>query len=241
MGETDVDTGIRALGLRAPWGRRSRARGWAPPEDWWTPAVDAVCAAHLDGSDLTGPCARLGSARARGGIGVGQSLIDLAAFTDVAGWDAPPLELLRALAEGWADAGRGADTCQDPLTGLANDAYLRTRLAELYRCPEESEPAAAHHRLLLVSLAAGLDPWRRTARLIVLGHELGRFFTRGESVCVLSRGRVAALVPTSPTLAAEVSALRSGLCSDTGASVCEVALPPTHREAVTLLDILGGR
>lgn len=241
MCETDVDTGTRALDLRAPWGRRSRAKGWDPPEDWWTPAVDAVCAAYLDGRDLTGPCSRLGSARARGGIGVGQSLTDLAAFTDVAGWGDPPLELLRALAEGWEDAGRGTDTCQDPLTGLANDAYLRTRLAELYRCTEESESAASHHRLLLVSLAFGLDPWRRAARMIVLGHELTRFFTRGESVGVLSRGRVAALVPASPALAAEVSALRSGLCRDTGASVCEVALPPTHREAVTLLDILGGR
>ncbi|MBE3001754.1 hypothetical protein IDM40_24095 [Nocardiopsis sp. HNM0947] len=240
MGETDVDTGTRALDLRAPWGRRSRARGWDPPEDWWTPAVDAVCAAHDDGRDLTGPCTRLGAARARGGIGVGQSMIDLAAFTDVAGWETPPLELLRALAEGWTDAGRGADTCQDPLTGLANAAYLRTRLAELYRCPEEAEPAAARHRLLVVSLAAGLDPWRRAARLIVLGHELGRFFTRGESVCVLSRGRVAALVPAAPTTAAEVSALRSGPCRDAGASVCEVSLPATHREAVTLLDILAG-
>ncbi|WP_026115942.1 hypothetical protein [Nocardiopsis kunsanensis] len=240
MGETDVDTGARALDLRAPWGRRSRAKGWAAPEDWWTPAVDAVCAAHIDGRDLTGPCTRLGSARARNSIGVGQSLTDLAAFTDVAGWDEPPLELLRALAEGWADADRGTDTCQDPLTGLASDAYLRTRLAELYRCPEEAEPAATHHRLLVVSLDAGLDPWRRTARLIVLGHELGRFFTRGESVCVLSRGRVAVLVPAHPDPAGQVQALRSGPGSDTGASVCEVALPPTHREAVTLLDILAG-
>ncbi|MEU3019854.1 MULTISPECIES: hypothetical protein [unclassified Nocardiopsis] len=246
MRETDVGAGTRgrvvrrARDLRTPWGRRSAERGWGPAEDWWTPSVDAVCEAHTSGEDLVDACSRLGEARARSGVDVGRALADLAAFGEVVGWGHVPLSLVRALAEGWVEGGRGRDTCQDPLTGLANASYLRTRVRELYRSAEETVPAAFDHRLVVVSLDPALDPWRRAARLIVLGHELSRFFTRGESLCLVSRGRIAVVARDVPALRTELDELRSGIGWEHGAAVWSVPLPATHGEAAALIDGLGG-
>jgi len=197
--------------------------------------VDAVCEAFTTGTDLAEPCTRLGEARARSGVGIGQSLDDLAAFTALAGWRSPPLELVRALAEGWADAGRGRETCQDALTGLATPEYLRTRIGELYRNADGGPVPAWGHRLAVVSLDPQIDPWRRAARLIVLGYELCRFFTRGESVCLLGRGRIGVIAPDSDDLDRELDELRRGIGWEHGAAVWSVALPPTHREALALV------
>lgn len=245
MGEINVGAGARdrvvhrARELRAPWGRRTREEGWDPVEDWWTPSVDAVCEAHTAGEDLSEPCSRLGEARARSGVDIGRALIDLDAFGKAVGWDHVPLQLVRAMAEGWVEGGRGRDTCQDPLTGLASEAYLRTRVSELYRSADDTVPAAFHHRLVVVALDPALDPWRRAARLIVLGHELSRFFTRGESVCLVSRGRIAVVTQEGPALTTELDELRTGVGWEHGAAVWTVPMPGTHREAAALLDGLG--
>ncbi|WP_116244576.1 hypothetical protein [Nocardiopsis sp. FIRDI 009] len=232
------DHGVRTRELRALWGRRSRAQVWDQAEDWWTPAVDAVCAAFATGADLADASGRLGAARARAGIGVGQSLADLAAFTEVVGWGEPPLGLVRALAEGWVGGGRSTDTCQDALTGLATPAYLRTRLGELYPFGDDEPPAVAH-RLVVLTLDPTIDPWRRAARLIVLGYELRRFFDRGESVCLLSRGRIAVIAQEAEELDGRLSELRRGSGWEHGAGVWAIPLPRTLREALTLIDGLG--
>lgn len=245
MGETDVGAGARdrvvhrARKLRAPWGRRSREEGWDPVEDWWTPSVDAVCEAHTGGRDLSEPCARLGEARARSGVDIGRTLTDLGAFGSIAGWDQIPLALVRSLAEGWVKGSLSRDTCQDPLTGLASEAYLRTRVSELYRSTDDTVPAAFGHRLVVVALDPALDPWRRAARLIVLGHELSRFFTRGESVCLAGRGRIAVVTEDGPGLEAELDELRTGIGWEHGAAVWSVPMPGSHREAAALIDGLG--
>lgn len=245
MGESDVGTGTRdrsvhrARELRAPWGRRSREEGWDPAEDWWTPSVDAVCETQATGGDLEAACARLGEARARSGVEIGRALNDLDAFARVVGWEQLPLALARSLAEGWAQGGRSRTTCQDPLTGLASESYLRTRIGELYRGANETVPAAFGYRLVVVTLDPSLDPWRRTARLIVLGHELRRFFTQGESLCLASRGRIAVLAEDGPGLGAGLDELRSTTGWEYGAAVWSIRMPGTHREAAALLDGLG--
>ncbi|WP_017599167.1 hypothetical protein [Nocardiopsis lucentensis] len=232
------DHGVRVRELRALWGSRSRETVWDRTEDWWTPAVDAVCAAFTTGADPADASGRLGAARARAGIGIGRSLADLAAFTEAVEWGDPPLRLVRAMAEGWAEGARAANTCQDALTGLATPAYLRTRLGELYPIGDDGPPTV-DHRLIVVTLDPTLDPWRRAARLIVLGYELRRFFDRGESVCLLSRSRIAVIAQEAEDLDGRLSELRGGPGWEHGAGVWAVPLPPALREAMTLIDGLG--
>ncbi|MFD0803954.1 hypothetical protein ACFQZU_21910, partial [Streptomonospora algeriensis] len=118
--------------LRELWARRSHERRGEPSEDWWTPAVDAVCAAIVRGEGMPEVCERLGQARARADMPIGDALDDLAALFDALGGAQPPFELTAALAAGWVDGGRSRQDCRDPLTGLASAAYLRTRVSELY-------------------------------------------------------------------------------------------------------------
>ncbi|ASU81565.1 hypothetical protein CDO52_01050 [Nocardiopsis gilva YIM 90087] len=230
---------ISSRRLRELWCLRSRETGWDPPDDWWTPAVESLCAAAFEGTDMSAACVRFGQARARSGTSIGAALTDFAALTDVLGWSAPPLDLVTSVAEGWVDGGRSRDDCQDPLTGLATTAYLRTRLGEVYRGSGPEAHPSATHVLILVALASGIDPWRRTARLIVLGHELRQVFTQGESIALLSRGRIAVLAPLSPHLDERVRRLRDELCLGHEADVWTVALPDDLDHALTFLNEVG--
>ena len=127
-------------GLRAAWRRQSLSAGWLAEDDWWTTAVDAVARAACRDGSLRQACALLGRARAQAGVGISEAMTDVAALYRVLGEGTPTLDVITALAEGWADAGlarlSGA-TCEDPLTGLVSFAYLRTRLREVYRDAEQ--------------------------------------------------------------------------------------------------------
>src|SRR5579859_1728589 len=133
------------------WRRQSMISGWAADDDWQVAAVDTVAVAACRGSGLPAACGLLGRERARGGIGIGETITDLAALCHVLDGADPPLGLVRPLAEGWADAGlaRMSDaTCEDPLTGLTTLPYLRTRLGEVYREARQAGHSAADtHRL----------------------------------------------------------------------------------------------
>ncbi|WP_052810173.1 hypothetical protein [Streptomonospora alba] len=231
----DLATGRR---LRDLWARRSRERRGEPHGDWWTPAVEAVCTAIVRGEGLPDACERLGQARARADMSIGDTLTDLAALFDALGGAQPPFDLITALASGWVDGGRSGDDCRDPLTGLASAAYLRTRISELYR--GAGGPAGpAEHRLVVVALPEGLDPWRRTARLIVLGHELSRSFTEGESLALLGGSRMAVLTPAAAGSKERLHRLHSEVFAEHGARVWSLALPPGCGEALALVDDVG--
>ncbi|GAA3738546.1 hypothetical protein [Salinactinospora qingdaonensis] len=223
--------------LRSQWYRHSKRAGWTPADDWWTPAVDDVCEAVVHGADLESPCTRFGHARARMGTTVGAALEDFAALCDVLGWASCPVRPVKAIAEGWAEAICRLDDCRDPLTGLATPGYLRLRLEEIYAAA--AEPPERTHRLLIVALDGVADPWRRTARLIVLGHELRRFFIHGETLALLNRHRIAALVPLAADLAERIKQLQTRLSGQPAAHVWSVAPPPSHREALHLLTDVG--
>lgn len=201
--------------LREEWRAHSLRAGWSLPCDWWAPAVEAVADAVCAGHGLPTACVRLGRARGRAGVGIGETLEDLGALFEVLRWPDPPLGLVRCTAEGWVDVGlmdlAGA-SCEDPLTGLATAAHLRVRLAELYRAGEAAgRPPSRTHRLVLVSLPGGVEPWRRMARAVTVAHDLREFFGGGETLALLRTGRMAALVPYGPGLDLRVRALRRAL------------------------------
>ncbi|PRX98175.1 hypothetical protein [Allonocardiopsis opalescens] len=232
------------LRLREEWRGLSRAGGWTMADDWWSPAVDAVTSAAVRGEPLDAVCERLGRCRARAGVGLGAALDDLGALCAALGWGEPPLRLVKMVAEGWVECGLsgalGAD-CHDPLTGLANAAYLRTRLRELYRGAGSAEAAVSSRRLVLVDAGGHRDPWRRIAWAIVIGHELRRVFTGGETLCMLDARLAVGLVESSGGLGARIAELRRVMAREHRARVWTRPLPATWQSAARLLDKLMER
>ncbi|POM26567.1 hypothetical protein BTM25_09680 [Actinomadura rubteroloni] len=204
--------------LRERWRCRSAETGWALTGDWWTPAVESVVSAACGEPGLAAACKRLGEARGRAGVGIGETLEDLGALFAELNWPDPPLSLVRCAAEGWADGGTPESpdvTCEDPLTGLMTASYLRSRLTELYR---EAGGVPDGHTLLFVDLPEGDEPWRRLSRSLVVAHELREVFRRGETVAFTGPARAAALIPAGRRAEADAVVLRHLLEQALGAS-----------------------
>ncbi|GAA4757207.1 GGDEF domain-containing protein [Actinomycetospora chibensis] len=219
----------RAAALRERWFACSCALGWGAAAEWPDPAVDAVCAVvtarHPGGTAardraVERALARWAGARAGAGVGLAETLTDLAALntavsgggSDTPGRDdptasaldvAPPgrgpdgVRLLRAVSVAWTDVACGdlAETAAvDPLSGLASVRYLRTRLAEIYRAARAHGHAAGEEHALVV-LALDVRDWRRVAPLTIAGEAAGVVFDAGESIAVVGRGTVVVLAP----------------------------------------------
>lgn len=224
--------------LSARWRSRSIRAGWSAPGDWWTPAVEQTSHAVLRGHDVARACFSLGDARARAGVGVAEGLADLAALYAVLGRGEPPFEALRAFAVGWAEATFAPIAelrCEDPLTGLATPAYLRTRVAELYR-----GRTAARHRLVVVESsvpAEGLA--ERLAVALAMASLLRGVFAGGETLALLSSARLCALTRADHALTRGVAALRAGrVTGGRGLHARTLSLPGQYEEALALLRSL---
>src|SRR4051794_37543485 len=152
--------------------------------------------------------AGLARARAAAGAGLAETLADLAALHAVLDHsddgfvapdlDATPARLLRTTALAWADVATDQlvhTEVTDPLTGLPTAAYLRTRLAELYRAAAARErPAADDHVLLVVSLdLSAVAGFPRLTGMILVADALRTVFDSGQSVALLGPSVVAAL------------------------------------------------
>lgn len=199
--------------VRERWQRRSAASAWSHPADWWDPAVDALAEAVAEGRDAVVAAELLGRARGAAGVGLPESLDDLAALYLVLGVLVPPFHVVRAFTAGWADAGVApvrTAACEEPLTGLATTSYLRTRLGEVYRSAVAENLLVTETTSLLVldASVATPDPWQRVARACVLADCLREVFVGGEPLVVLGAGRVGALVHRNERLGATVARLR---------------------------------
>lgn len=249
--------------LRERWFACSNALGWSTPAEWPHETVDEVCAAVAAGKvgpPLEQAIARWAGARAATGIGLSETLSDLAALhTAVSGalGDLRPREggvpgadgsrLIRVVSLGWTDVACGdlSDTAAvDPLSGLASAQYLRTRLAEVYRSARaRGAKVGDEHALVQVTMAVA--GWSRIAPLTIVGDAAMVVFDAGESIAVLGRSTVVVLAPREG-LAARVKVLRNLLDRRMPAavglveapSVRTVALPATHDGACTVLQRL---
>ena len=249
--------------LRERWRTASLASGWRFPADWDIPEVNAVCAAVLTArrtgrqADAEPAISALAGARASSGTGLAETLRDLAALHAVLqcgsdGFVAPdvdamPARLVRLAALGWADVAQETLShaqLVDSLTGLPTLAYLRARLAELYRAD------ASNYRVVTVRLNfSEVATWCRLTGMVVAADALRAVFDAGETLATLGPSAVAALVPAGGGLAADAVALRRALAdrlesdrqlADAGTPHIEVtALPSTHLAACALLDHLA--
>lgn len=187
--------------LRSRWRTASIAAGWRFPSDWGVPEVDAVCMSAVRRGDLTGVLSQLGRARAQAGAGLDETLVDLAALHAVLTTDAhdgliatdpdaAPTPLVRAAALAWAEASFGdlrSAEATDNLTNMTTQAYLRTRLGEVYRqAARLGLPAAETHALLVVTLdLSTVTGWARLMAMVLVADALREVFDGGESIALL--------------------------------------------------------
>lgn len=236
--------------LRDCWRRHSLNSGWLAADDWHNPAVDAVTQAIYRGSEsgLLQACGRLGRERGRAGVGIAETISDLGALFQALAESDPPLRLICCTAEGWAEEGMAQHldgTCEDPLTGLATVAYLRTRMSELYReAGDAGTSVARSHRFVVVSVPARPDPWRRLAGSILLGRDLRTAFPGGDTISQVTgpgpgpRAGIA-LVRADDRMPARYARLRRALSARDGARIQMTSLPALLPEALCLVDRLA--
>jgi hypothetical protein len=239
------------------------AAGWAFPADWAVREVDDVCRAVLGAADTGAALYRLGGARAESGAGLAETLLDLAALHAVlaappgAGGmvspdvDAVPARMLRVTALGWGEvvSAQAADCAADnPLTGLATAAYLRTRLREVYA--EGRATGRQEHVLVLAGLDLGrVGGWSRVVAMTLLADALREVFDAGQTLASIAPATACVLARRDRTLARVVTNLRL-LTADRMAVDPHVApvgpvrvrvqeLPGTLAEATALITELG--
>ncbi len=205
--------------LRARWRTASLAAGWPFPSDWASAEVDRLCVALACGTDPDPLLGRLGAARAEAGIGLDETLRDLAALHAVwwsdpaardglvsAAPDAVPARMVRAVALGWAEVTArqvASREIEDAMTGLTTLAYLRTRLRELYAAAAARDvDPASEHALFVVSLDLSGEEcgWSRSMAMVLAADVLRLVFNSGETVSLLAASSAAVLGCRADTL-----------------------------------------
>ena len=236
-------------GLRDRWRASSVESVWLRPSDWYHPAVDVLVAAVLHDDDPQAAAEELGRARGYDGVGIVETLDDLACLYRTAGVATPPLDAIRALSGGWADgssAGIGSGSAFDAETGLPTRSYLELRLRETYAADEHPR-----HRLVVVDVAAGeVSGFLRAVRSAATGAALATAFGAGHPMATLGGGMFAALVRPGDDLDAQLGVLRADLAARCRAAELRETtrqpvrawtehLPATHEGAVRLLAKLA--
>lgn len=197
----------RSRELRARWRSATLAAGWPFPSDWSCSGVDRVCDAALREEELPEAVAELGEQRAAAGIGLDETLRDLAVLHAVSAGECTggalvtgdcsriPAELLHRTAVAWADVVAGRSTARevvDALTGLTTQAYLRMRLHEVY-CETSGDGDQGHARetdryeLLAVTLPLSerTGRWARMMGVVLAADVLRSVFDSGETLSLL--------------------------------------------------------
>jgi hypothetical protein len=190
------------------------------------------------GVTLVGTCEALGRQLADDGVDLVTALHALEETSRRVTGGEPPFGAVSALAGAWSEVTLGqvhALGCEEPLSGTATLAHLRTRLGELYR--SLGEGVHTRHGLVVVELGlqgeAQLDTGLRVARAA----ELVRTTWPGEeTIARATRHRLLVLVGRDQSLGRRLRVLR-GLLADERLWV--EGLPHTETSATALLDELA--
>lgn len=214
---------------------------------------EAVGEALASGFDISAACAVVGRDVARDGADLGEALDGLRTTYRLVRGTPPEFAATEAVAVAWSEATLEylhQLSCEDPLTGLASLAHVRTRLAELYRDAEQSDaPLQSSYALVLVQTSFGTpsDPsehkFTHALRLVQVAEAIRSVFSGGETIGRLGLDRAVGVVRRSPDLGRSVAMLRGLLAElDLGAADVRVwieGLPAGNESAARLLDELA--
>lgn len=212
------------------------------------PRFEAVGEALASGSGAVVACEVVGAALARDGVSLAESLDALATTSRMVRGSDPDHEDTRALAVAWSDVMLGyvnAVSCDDPLTGLASLAHLRSRISDVYRAERQAgTPAVDSHALVVVSAPAVTAPapgrdevLTHALHLARLGDTARTVFSGSETIGHVGAGRVVVLADRDDRIGRRVGLLRRML-DDARARVWIEGLPGSDEAAGRLLDEL---
>lgn len=230
-----------------------------PEERWVLPdevrarlphRFEAVAESLASGSDSTAACQVVGRELALDGVPLEETLGGLReTWVAVRGED-PAYDAVTALLVAWSDATLAylhQISCDDPMTGLASLAHVRSRVSELYRgAPPDG--LATTHALVVCELAAPpapatTDSFSRAMHMSRLGELARTVFAGPETIGRLGSRRVVVVTPRHGRLGSPVRLLRTLTESaDLGGHAVRVwieGLPSTDAAAAFLLDELA--
>jgi GGDEF domain-containing protein len=214
---------------------------------------EAVAEALVSDANVIAACSVVGRDVARDGAALGEALSGLRATYQLVLAAPPAFDAAEALAVAWSEATLEYLhdlSCEDPLTGLASLAHVRTRLAEIYRDAELTDlRVQAGHALVIVELsfrelhASGDQHFTRALRLVQVTEAMRSVYSGGQTIGRLGLDRAVAVVPRTVDLGASVALLRDFLSElDLGSTDVRVwieGLPCTADSASRLLDDLA--
>ncbi len=204
-------------------------------------------------TDVIGACTVVGRDVARDGAALGEALSGLRSTYELVLGTPPAFEATEALSVAWSEATLAYLhdlSCEDPLTGLASLAHVRTRLDELYREADLTDVrVSGSHALVVVELSfrgptnVPGHTFTRAMRLVQVAEALRAVWSGGQTLGRLGLDRAAAVVPRSTDLGMSVGLLRDFLSDlDLGATDVRVwieGLPVAADSARSLLDELA--
>ena len=214
---------------------------------------EAVAEALVSGADVGAACTVVGRDVARDGAALGEALSGLRATYHLVRGATPAFDAAEALSVAWSEATLEYLhdlSCEDPLTGLASLAHVRTRLDEIYRESELTDLGVARsHALVVVELRFGAamvlpgHQFTRALRLVQVTEALRSVFSGGQTLGRLGLDRAVAVVQRTEDLGVSVGLLRDFLADlDLGSADVRVwieGLPGTAGSATRLLGELA--
>jgi hypothetical protein len=214
------------------------------------PRFEAVGETLASGSGAVVACEVVGAELARDGLTLAEALEGLETTSRLVRDAGPAFDEARALAVAWSDVVLGylnGVSCEDPLTGLASLAHLRSRVSDVYRGEHAGAPARHTHALVVLAAppwpdaASGRDDvLTRAMRDAQLGDTARTVFAGAETIGHVAPGRVVVLADRDNRIARRVGLLRRML--DRGVvphtRVWIEGLPETDGAAAALLDEL---
>jgi GGDEF domain-containing protein len=213
---------------------------------------EAVGEALVSDADVVAACAVVGRDVARDGAHLGEALSGLRTTYHLVRRTPPDFEATEALSVAWSEATLEylhALSCEDPLTGLASLAHVRTRLDEIFREAELTDvPVSGSHALVVVELRfGGPQPpghqFTRALRLVQVTEAMRAVYSGGQTLGRLGLDRAVALVPRTVDLGTSVASLREFIgdleLGRTDVRVWIEGLPASADSATRLLDELA--
>ncbi len=189
----------RISSLSEQWMTASTVFAWRSPDDWRGPAVEAMVGALVTQDGITDAAGGLGADRAARGLGLRDSLDDLAVLFSIATQSQPPFEVTRTFVDQWNEVSTASllnRGTTDALTGLGTEEYLLARIREIY-AEARATGEAVGTTWCLVRVDSG-DPtgWRRVVHQITIAREVSDVLDRGQSNAVLGSGLFVSLCRT---------------------------------------------